>query len=118
MMASEPSFSLRVDATNPGQFFACCGLLELAHRLWPGSEGWFEEKRFTIRAPERNKSASLDDLVDKPCKHRISGLSDKERQERGELEAEKRRLKREKRNFQRIRMRDEKHSGQGRERVK
>ncbi len=96
MMASEPSFSLRVDATNPGQFFACCGLLELAHRLWPGSEGWFEEKRFTIRAPERNKSASLDDLVDKLCKHRISGLSDKERQERDELEAEKRRLKREK----------------------
>ncbi len=24
--------------TNPGQFFACCGLLELADRLWPGAE--------------------------------------------------------------------------------
>lgn len=31
-----------VDLTNPGQFFACCGLLELADRLWPGTEGWFD----------------------------------------------------------------------------
>jgi hypothetical protein len=35
------SFSVNVDPTNPGQFFACCGLLELADRLWPGAEGWF-----------------------------------------------------------------------------
>lgn len=33
---------LDVELRNPGQFFACCGLLELASRLWPGSEGWFE----------------------------------------------------------------------------
>ena len=32
-----------VDPTNPGQFFACCGLLELADRLWPGAEGCFAE---------------------------------------------------------------------------
>lgn len=37
-----PSFSINVDPTNPGQFFACCGLLELADRLWPNAEGWFE----------------------------------------------------------------------------
>ncbi len=29
---------INVDPTNPGQFFACCGLLELADRLWPGAE--------------------------------------------------------------------------------
>lgn len=34
--------SIRVDPANPGQFFACCGLLELADRLWNGAEGWFE----------------------------------------------------------------------------
>jgi hypothetical protein len=34
---------VNVDVTNPGQFFACCGLLELADRLWPGAEGWFSE---------------------------------------------------------------------------
>lgn len=36
-----PDITLDVDLRNPGQFFACCGLLELASRLWPGSEGWF-----------------------------------------------------------------------------
>jgi CRISPR-associated protein Csb3 len=40
------SFSVNVDPTNPGQFFACCGLLELADRLWPGAEGWFADGRF------------------------------------------------------------------------
>lgn len=37
-----------VDLTNPGQFFACCGLLELADRLWPGADsvGCFELHRF------------------------------------------------------------------------
>ena len=30
-----------VDPGNPGQFFACCGLLELADRLGSGAEGWF-----------------------------------------------------------------------------
>jgi CRISPR-associated protein Csb3 len=38
-----------VDPTNPGQFFACCGLLELADRLWPGTEGWFKGREFIIR---------------------------------------------------------------------
>jgi len=42
------SLSVNVDVTNPGQFFACCGLLELAHRLWPGAEGSFEAGRFKI----------------------------------------------------------------------
>ncbi len=39
----KPSITVNVDVTNPGQFFACCGLLELADRLWPGAEGWFAE---------------------------------------------------------------------------
>src|SRR5205085_164164 len=34
---------VNVEPTNPGQFLACCGLLELADRLWPGAEGWFAE---------------------------------------------------------------------------
>jgi CRISPR-associated protein Csx14 len=40
---NEPNITIAVDPTNPGQFFACCGLLELADRLWPGAEGWFGE---------------------------------------------------------------------------
>lgn len=48
MSRPAPSISVAVDLTNPGQFFACCGLLELAHRLWPGAEGWFEAEKFHI----------------------------------------------------------------------
>ena len=43
-----PSIRVTVDPTNPGQFFACCGLLELADRLWPGAEGWFESDTFLL----------------------------------------------------------------------
>jgi CRISPR-associated protein Csb3 len=51
-----------VDLANPGQFFACCGLLELAHRLWQGAEGWFEDHEFLIRKIN-GKSGALDDLI-------------------------------------------------------
>jgi CRISPR-associated protein Csx14 len=44
------SFSVNVDPTNPGQFFACCGLLELADRLWSGAEGWFVGERFRVES--------------------------------------------------------------------
>ena len=43
-----PSIRINVDPANPGQFFACCGLLELADRLWPRAEGWFEGEEFCI----------------------------------------------------------------------
>src|SRR5262245_52479862 len=36
-----PDISVSVDVRNPGQFFACCGLLEISSRIWPCSEGWF-----------------------------------------------------------------------------
>lgn len=50
MTEPTPSITVAVDPTNPGQFFACCGLLELADRLWPDAEGWFSEsgKNFKI----------------------------------------------------------------------
>lgn len=44
---SEP-IRINVDPSNPGQFLACCGLLELADRLWPGAEGWFENGTFCV----------------------------------------------------------------------
>lgn len=48
MKNPDPSIRINVDPTNPGQFFACCGLLELADRLWPGAEGWFEKGEFCV----------------------------------------------------------------------
>jgi CRISPR-associated protein Csb3 len=48
MTSLKPSIRINVDVTNPGQFFACCGLLELADRLWPKEEvaGCFSATRF------------------------------------------------------------------------
>jgi CRISPR-associated protein Csx14 len=63
MTYSEPSFSVNVDVSNPGQFFACCGLLELAHRLWPGAEGWFDSGRFNIILKKAERGA-LSGLID------------------------------------------------------
>jgi hypothetical protein len=53
---SNPNIQIPVDLTNPGQFFACCGLLELADRLWPGAEGWFERPFFCMRTKDRSKT--------------------------------------------------------------
>jgi CRISPR-associated protein Csb3 len=59
-----PNITIPVDYTNPGQFFACCGLLELADRLWPGAEGWFDggrlECNFQIAA---SPTANLQELL-------------------------------------------------------
>ncbi|MBA4192664.1 MAG: type I-U CRISPR-associated protein Cas8c [Planctomycetaceae bacterium] len=56
------SIVVNVDPTNPGQFFACCGLLELADRLWPGAEGWFQKTTFSIVC-EGTPSQLFDALV-------------------------------------------------------
>lgn len=39
---------LDVDLTNPGQFFACCGVFELAQRLWRGATARFEGAHFVV----------------------------------------------------------------------
>ncbi|MCX7699282.1 MAG: hypothetical protein N2039_00225, partial [Gemmataceae bacterium] len=56
----EPAITVDVDVTNPGQFFACCGLLALADRLWPDAEGMFspDERTFLITC-----GGTLDALV-------------------------------------------------------
>ncbi len=48
MINPELSMSVKVDPRNPGQFFACCGLLELADRWWAGASGWFEPGWFHV----------------------------------------------------------------------
>jgi CRISPR-associated protein Csb3 len=69
MSNPEPTIRVGVDLTNPGQFFACCGLLELADRLWPGVEGWFEgypiTSKFCIWVP--NGNGSLRAILEAAC---------------------------------------------------
>lgn len=48
MTSDHPTFTVSVDVTNPGHFFACCGLLEAAHRLWNSAEGWFDRDCFHV----------------------------------------------------------------------
>ena len=53
------SFAIQVEVTNPGQFFACCGVLELAHRLWPREEvcAWFDDGTFEVSVPGQGAGA-------------------------------------------------------------
>jgi hypothetical protein len=44
-----PNITVPVDLTNPGQFFACCGLLELASRIDENTLGWFDGSKYCLR---------------------------------------------------------------------
>jgi CRISPR-associated protein Csx14 len=91
---SEANIKIPVDLTNPGQFFACCGLLELADRLWPGAEGWFEPKQFCILTAKSSHSRIelldaartlktwVDDVLDDPLEE-----SDEDDSEESEKES-------------------------------
>lgn len=61
-MSHVHTIRIPVDVTNPGQFFACCGLLELAHRLWTGTTAAFDSEGFIIKPSDAN--ASLIALVE------------------------------------------------------
>jgi CRISPR-associated protein Csb3 len=41
---------VNVDVTNPGQFFACCGLIELSARIDPNTLSYFDGGHFVIHA--------------------------------------------------------------------
>jgi CRISPR-associated protein Csb3 len=74
---------LAVDLMNPGQFFACCGLLELADRLWPGAEGWFDEREFCIV-----RGGSLSELLQRLSAATVnSSLTDAELKRLGTLQS-------------------------------
>lgn len=80
-----PSITVAVDPTNPGQFFACCGLLELADRLWPGAEGWFaqEGREFCIAS-----KGTLTELLKKLSEARLeSSLGDEGLKRLGSLKS-------------------------------
>ena len=68
MSNQEPNISIPVDLTNPGQFFACCGLLELADRIWPGAEGWFTDGMFNVTGI---KSMNFNSLMDSVIQSRV-----------------------------------------------
>lgn len=64
MTAAERTIEISVTLTNPGHFFACCGALELADRLWGGAEGWFGPRRFHVRPAVDRRSPAIDKLFE------------------------------------------------------
>lgn len=57
-----------IDLANPGQFFGCCGLFELAQRLWPQTRGRFDDSTFVL------DRGGLDELIRATAMARIDGL--------------------------------------------
>lgn len=49
---------LEVDLTNPGQYFGCCGVFELAQRLWPGVAAHFDGSSFVVSDGDLNELAA------------------------------------------------------------
>lgn len=80
-MTPEPTIRVNVDVTNPGQFFACCGLLELADRLWQGAEGWFEESLMQFCVTADSAGATADQFMQQLAQCKISNtLSERDLQ--------------------------------------
>jgi CRISPR-associated protein Csx14 len=87
MTMPTPDIILAVDLRNPGQFFACCGVLELASRLWPGSaangwrepEGWFAKNGaghvFHV-ATHSGHNDPLGEIVGRLCEHPLVELAE------------------------------------------
>jgi len=59
---------LDVDISNPGQFFGCCGVFELAQRLWPNATAHFDGTQFVV------SEGDLKSLVEKAAQAPIEVL--------------------------------------------
>ena len=55
---------VKVDTANPGQIFACCGLLELADKRWPDTQGYFDKEYFCLLPPTKFEGANATSLLD------------------------------------------------------
>ncbi len=70
----EPTIRVNVDPTNPGQFFACCGLLELADRVWGGAQGWFVNGHFALAPTSSPDDTSLKKLIETVCRTQMDQI--------------------------------------------
>ena len=85
----QAAIQVRFEPTNPGQFFACCGLLELADRLWGGAMGWFDEElNFRLRPTESVSNWDAATLLKEVTACSISNtMTSSQRQRRQNLSA-------------------------------
>lgn len=64
IMSSPEPIRINVDLSNPGQFFACCGLFDLADRMWPEADviGMFKPTHFELWP--KSSDSSLRQIID------------------------------------------------------
>jgi CRISPR-associated protein Csb3 len=96
------AIAVPVDLTNPGQFFACCGLLELTSQIDPQAEAWFVDGRFNVNAAvrfqgvvERLRKTTIENTMTPAQRARLDELSTmtkKDRESAGGAEEEKKSL--------------------------
>lgn len=58
------SIDISVDPTNPGQFFACCGIFEIANRIVEDCQACFSSDQFTFSVDSKVADLSLDKILD------------------------------------------------------
>jgi CRISPR-associated protein Csb3 len=94
-MSHTTPIRIPVDVTNPGQFFACCGLLELAARMWPGTTtGRFSDNHFEIAGVPDNTTTLT--VIERLQNVGLAGAITPElKAELDRLEADKRKVKKE-----------------------
>ena len=70
-----PTATLAVNPANPGHYFACCGLFELAARprLFPGAVAWFEQTDTGFRFHLAN-TLPLTEIIEKITAAEITAL--------------------------------------------
>ena len=89
MIPPTPTFTVPVDLTNPGQFFACCGLLELASQMDADAEAWFIGGQFKLTTPvmlqeivARLRQATVENTMTPDQRARLDELSSMPKKER------------------------------------
>jgi CRISPR-associated protein Csb3 len=66
-MNPQPTHTYNIDLTNPGQFLACCGLLELATCLDAAAMGWFETDAFHLHAVANGAATLVEQFIRCPA---------------------------------------------------
>jgi CRISPR-associated protein Csb3 len=72
--------AFHVDLTNPGQFLACCGLLELANCLDNEAVGWFADNKFCLEF-EDGQTSLAERFIDCKVMNTTDGNSELEADE-------------------------------------
>lgn len=78
MNTPEPSIRIPIDPTNPGQFFACCGLLELADKAWPNALAWFDNSHFSLAPAQLIPNANLSTLLETLCSAELKQVDEQD----------------------------------------